>query len=62
MYTSSLVSESLRLILLVTYAGTLSIMMFENMLKVCSGHTAIFNNLDLQMCHFYKFCYFSDHV
>ena len=42
MYTSSLVSESLHLILLVTYAGTLSIMMFEDMLKVYLGHTAVF--------------------
>ena len=37
-------------------------LMFEDMLKVCSGKAASFNNLSLQKCYFHKFYYFSDHV
>ena len=37
-------------------------LMFEDMLKVCSGQSAIFSNLSLQKCYFHKFCYFSYHV
>ena len=37
-------------------------LMFEDMLKVCSGQAAIFRNLGLQKCYFHKYYYFSDHV
>ena len=37
-------------------------LMFEDMLKVCSGQAAIFSNLSLQKCYFRKVYYFSDNV
>ena len=37
-------------------------LMFEDMLKCCSGQAAIFSYLSLQKCYFHKFYYFSDHV
>ena len=37
-------------------------LMFEDILKVCSGQAAIFSNLGLQKCYFHKYYYFSDHV
>ena len=37
-------------------------LMFKDMLKVCSGQVAIFINFSLQKCYFHKFYYFSDHV
>ena len=37
-------------------------LMFENMLNVCSGQAAIFSNLSLQKRYFHKFYYFSDCV
>ena len=37
-------------------------LIFEDMLKVCSGQAAVFSNLSLQKCYFHKFYYFSDHV
>ena len=37
-------------------------LMFEDMLKVYSGPTAIFSNLSLQKRYFHKFYYFSGHV
>ena len=37
-------------------------LIFEDMLKVCSGQAAIFCNLSLQKCYFHKFYYFSVHV
>ena len=36
--------------------------MFEDTLRVCSGHVAIFRNFSLQKRYFHKFYYFSDHV
>ena len=35
-------------------------LMFEDMLKVCSGQAAIFSNLGLQKYYFYNYYYFSD--
>ena len=37
-------------------------LIFEDLLKVYSGHAAIFNNLNLQRCFFHKFYYFCDPV
>ena len=37
-------------------------LMLEDMIKVYSGHAAIFSNLSSQKCYFHKFYYFSDHV
>ena len=37
-------------------------LMFEDILKVCSGQAAIFSNLGMQKCYFHKYYYFSDHV
>ena len=37
-------------------------LMFEDMLKVYSGPTAIFSNLSLHERYFHKFYYFSNHV
>ena len=37
-------------------------LMFEDMLKVCSGQAAMFSNISLQKCYFHKFYYFSGHV
>ena len=37
-------------------------LIFEDMLKVCSGQAAIFSNHGLQKCYFYKYNYFSDHA
>ena len=50
----SLVNESLHLILLCTVL----MLMFEDMLKVCSRQAAIFSNLGLQKCYFHKYYYF----
>ena len=59
MCISSLVSESLHLIL---FLCTVRMLMFEGILKIYSGYAAIFSYLDLKKCYFHKFYYFSDHV
>ena len=37
-------------------------LVFEDMLNICSCQAAIFSNLNLQKCYFHKFNCISDHV